>query len=305
MAAPAERLAIAAPARPRGALAALVRVWRAATGDPFAIAGMSIYAVFVLVALFADRIATHDPLEILFAADGRVAKNMPPGAAFLLGTTNLGRDIFSQLVWGARSALAVGLSAAVVVVAVGTLVGLLGGYFGGRVDSLLMRVADVALAIPFLPFIIVLTAFLRPATSNVVIAVAVLLWANTARVVRSQVLTVRERAYVEAARVTAASDLRIIFVHVAPNVLPISFLYGSIVIGWAIFAEATVSFIGLGPSDSVSWGYMLQDAFVSQALSRGAYHWFLPPGICIMLVVAAGFFVSRGYEELLFPRLRD
>ena len=305
MAAPAERLAIAAPARPRGALAAIVRVWRAATGDPFAIAGMSIYAVFVLVALFADRIATHDPLEILFAADGRVAKNMPPGAAFLLGTTNLGRDIFSQLVWGARSALAVGLSAAVVVVAVGTLVGLLGGYFGGRVDSLLMRVADVALAIPFLPFIIVLTAFLRPATSNVVIAVAVLLWANTARVVRSQVLTVRERAYVEAARVTAASDLRIIFVHVAPNVLPISFLYGSIVIGWAIFAEATVSFIGLGPSDSVSWGYMLQDAFVSQALSRGAYHWFLPPGICIMLVVAAGFFVSRGYEELLFPRLRD
>jgi peptide/nickel transport system permease protein len=305
MAAPADRLVIAGPARPRGARARLARVWRAATGDPFAIAGMAIYLAFVLVALFADRLATHDPLEILFLPGGRVAKNMEPGLTFLLGTTSLGRDIFSQTVWGARSALIVGLSAAVVVVAVGTLVGLVAGYFGGRVDALLMRVADVALAIPFLPFIIVLTAFLRPAVSNVVIAVGVLLWANTARVVRSQVLTVRERAFVEAARVTAASDLRIIFVHVAPNVLPISFLYGSIVIGWAIFAEATVSFIGLGPSDSVSWGYMLQDAFVSQALSRGAYHWFVPPGVCIMLVVAAGFFISRGYEELLFPKLRD
>ena len=305
MAAPAERLPIVAPARRRGARAAIGRAWRAASRDPFAIAGMTIYLVFVLVALFADRLATHDPLEILFLPNGRVAKNMEPGAEFLLGTTNLGRDIFSQTVWGARSALVVGLSAALVVVAVGTLVGLIAGYFGGRIDALLMRVADVALALPFLPFIIVLTAFLRPAVSNVVIAVGVLLWANTARVVRSQVLTVRERAYVEAARVTAASDLRIIFVHVAPNVLPISFLYGSIVIGWAIFAEATVSFIGLGPSDSVSWGYMLQDAFVSQALSRGAYHWFLPPGFCIMLVVAAGFFISRGYEELLFPKLRD
>jgi peptide/nickel transport system permease protein len=87
--------------------------------------------------------------------------------------------------------------------------------------------------------------------------------------------------------------------------LPISFLYGSIVIGWAIFTEASVSFLGFGPSDSVSWGFMLQDAFVSQALSRGAYYWFVPSGLCIMLVVTAGFFISRGYEELLFPKLRD
>jgi peptide/nickel transport system permease protein len=273
--------------------------------DPFAIAGMTIYLVFIVVALLAPQIATQDPLEILFRANGRVAANMKPDAQFLLGTTNLGRDVFSQLVWGARSALIVGLSAAVMVVAIGTIVGLLSGYFGGRVDTVLMRLADIALAIPFLPFIIVLTAFLRPSTTNVVIAVALLLWANTARVVRSQVLTVRERAYVEAARVTGAGDARILFVHVMPNILPISFLYGSIVVGWAIFAEATVSFIGLGPTDSVSWGFMLQDAFVSQALSRGSYNWFVPPGICIMLVVAAGFFISRGYEELLFPKLRD
>lgn len=283
----------------------LARIAELAIRDRFALAGIVIYVVFIVVAILADRLATHDPLEILFRANGRVAANQPPGAVFLLGTTNLGRDVYSQLVWGARSALIVGLSAALVVVAIGTLVGLLAGYFGGWIDSALMRLADVALAIPFLPFVIVLTAFLRPSTTNIVIAVAALLWANTARVVRSQVLTVRERAYIEAARVTGAGDLRIIFVHVAPNILPISFLYGSIVVGWAIFAEATVSFIGLGPTDSVSWGFMLQDAFVSQALSRGSYHWFVPPGVCIMLVVAAGFFISRGYEELLFPKLRD
>ncbi len=275
------------------------------TRDPFALAGVTIYLLFALTAIFANQIATHDPLEILFLPDGKVAANRSPDALFWLGTTNLGRDVFSQLVFGARSALVVGLSAAVMVVAVGTLVGLFSGYFGGWVDAVLMRLGDVALSIPFLPFIIVLAAFLKPNVWNVVIGVSVLLWPNTGRIVRSQVLTLRERSYVEAAQVSGASHLQILFTHIAPNVLPISFLYGSIVIGWAIFTEASVSFLGFGPSDSVSWGYMLQDAFVSQALSRGAYYWFVPSGLCIMLVVTAGFFISRGYEELLFPKLRD
>jgi peptide/nickel transport system permease protein len=119
------------------------------------------------------------------------------------------------------------------------------------------------------------------------------------------VLTVRERAFVEAARVTGASTWRILFVHVAPNILPLTFLYGSIAIGWAILTEASISFLGFGPSDTVSWGYMLQDAYASQALSRGSYNWFVPPGVCIVLVVVAGFFISRGYEEILFPKLKD
>jgi peptide/nickel transport system permease protein len=123
-------------------------------------------------------------------------------------------------------------------------------------------------------------------------------------VIRSQVLTLRERAYVEAARVTGASAWRILFVHIAPNILPLSFVYAAIAIGWAIITEASVSFLGFGDSTSVSWGMMLQDAFTSQALSRGQYAWFVPPGICIILVVVAGFFISRGYEEVFMPRLR-
>ncbi len=273
--------------------------------DPFAVVGLGIYLVLVIVAVFADQLMTHDPGEILFRANGRVASNQPPGAAFLLGTTSLGRDVYSQLIAGSRSALMVGVTAAVCVAAFGTLIGLLSGYFGGRVDAFLMRFADLALAIPFLPFVIVLSGFFRANTWNVVVAVVLLLWPNTARVIRAQVLTVKERAYVEAARVTGASDARILFVHVAPNILPLTFLYGSVAIGWAILTEAAVSFVGFGDPRRISWGFMLQDAFVSQALSRGSWYWFLPPGICIVLVVVAGFFLARGAEEVLFPKLRS
>jgi len=273
--------------------------------DPYFVVGMALYAAFLLVAIFADQIARDPPLDILFLSNGKLAAALPPGAEHLLGTTTSGRDIFSQLVHGTRSALAVGVSAAAIVVLIGTAVGLLSGYFGGWADAVLMRIADVALGLPLLPFVIVLTAFLGPSTWNVVLAMALLLWPNSARIIRSQVLTVRERAYVEAARVTGSSHLRILVHHIAPNILPLSFLFGSIAVGWAILIEASVSFLGFGDPDSVSWGYMLQDAYVAQALSRGLYHWFVPPGICIILVVSAGFFIGRSYEQFLFPRLKD
>jgi len=292
------------PGRWAPAAALLRRLAAMPLRDPFAFAGILIYALFVLVAIFADQLAPVPPLEILFTQGGKLAANLPPGAEFPLGTTNLGRDIYAQLIHGTRSALAVGLSAAIVVSSVGTVVGLVAGYFGGAADAVLMRIADMALSLPFLPFVIVLTGFLGASTTNIVLAVALLLWPNSARVIRSQVLTLRERAYVEAARVTGASRWRILFVHIAPNIMPLSFVYAAIAIGWAIITEASVSFLGFGDSTSVSWGMMLQDAFTSQALSRGQYAWFVPPGICIILVVVAGFFISRGYEEVFMPRLR-
>jgi peptide/nickel transport system permease protein len=281
----------------------------AATGlvlrDPYALIGTLVYLVFILVAIFADRLAPYDPLEILFTPDGMLAGDLPPSREHPLGTTNLGKDIYSQLIYGTRSALIVGVTAAFFVVAIGTLVGLVAGYFGGWVDTVLMRLTDIAFGIPFLPFVIVLAAFLEPSIWNIVLAMALVLWRDTGRVIRSQVLTVRERAFVEAAKVTGSSPLRILFVHIAPNILPLSFLYGSIAVGWAILTEASISFLGFGDSEVISWGYMLQDAFISQALSRGAYHWFVPPGLAIVLIVVAGFFISRGYEELLFPKLKE
>ncbi len=306
-------MAVAAEAPPAGRRPpALVRLATAArrlialpTRDPFAMAGLVIYVLFVLVAAFADVLATHDPNEILFLESGRLARSIPPGFDHFLGTTNLGRDIYSQLVLGTRGALIVGVTAAFAVVTVGTVIGLVSGYLGGLIDTLLMRLADIALGIPFLPFVIVLVAFLGPGTWNVVLGIALLLWPNTARVIRSQVLSLRERSFVEAARVTGSGTWRVLFVHIAPNILPLSLLYGSIAVGWAILTEAAINFLGFGSSETISWGYMLQDAYASQALSRGHYFWFVPPGICIVLVVVAGFFISRGYEELFFPKLRD
>ena len=286
--------------------------------DKMALLGLFIFIVFAIVAIFAPWIAPNDPLNPLKNADGDWIKDaMPYWLApegedvaegykndFILGTTNIGRDIFSQLVHGSRSALLVGFSAAAAVAVIGTVVGLLSGYYGGWIDVLLMRAADVAFGIPFIPFIIVISAFLDPSIWNVVVAMALLLWRDTGRVIRSQVLVIKEQAFVSAARVSGASDLRIIFVYIAPSILPLSFLYGSFAIAWAILTEASVSFLGFSDPETISWGFMLQDAFLSLALTRGAFYWFIPPGLCIMLTVMAGFFVGRGYEEVLFPRLR-
>lgn len=280
------------------------RSLRLPLNDPFAIFGLTIYALFVLTAIFADRIAPYDPTEILYTPEYMLAADLRPGEdGHILGTTSLGRDIFSQIVHGSRSALLIGLTAAFMVALIGSIVGVVSGYFRGWVDVILMRLADIAFGIPFLPFVIVLAAFLQPSIWNVVIAMALVLWRDTARVIRSQVLTLRSRGYVDAARVSGSSDLKIILRHIAPNILPLSFLYGSIAIGWAILTEASISFLGFGDPRSISWGYMLQDAFASQALAKQAYYWFVPPGICIILVVSAGFFITRGYENILFPKL--
>ncbi len=272
--------------------------------DPFAVFGLSIYGLFVLTAIFADQIAPYDPTEILYTPDYMLAADLRPGEdGHILGTTSLGRDIFSQIVHGSRSALLIGLTAAFMVALIGSIVGVVSGYFRGWIDIVLMRLADIAFGIPFLPFVIVLAAFLQPSIWNVVIAMALVLWRDTARVIRSQVLTLRSRGYVDAARVAGSSDMKIILRHIAPNILPMSFLYGSIAIGWAILTEASISVLSFGDPQSISWGYMLQDAFASQALAKQAYYWFVPPGVCIILVVSAGFFITRGYENILFPKL--
>jgi peptide/nickel transport system permease protein len=287
---------------PAGALARFARyLWQ----NPSALAGFVIYLVFFLVAMSAGLIAPYDPTEILFADDGQLAASLPPSLAHPLGTTNLGRDVFSQLVLGARPSLLVGITAALAVATVGSMVGLVAGYLGGWVDRALMRLADLVLGLPFLPFVIVLVALIGASLQHIVLAVALLLWPNAARVIRSQVLTLAQRQFIEAARVTGASEWRIMFVHIAPNIVPLAFLYGSIAVGWAILTEASLSFLGFGKADTISWGTMLQDAYASQALDRQQFAWFVPPGICLVLVVLAGFLISRGYEELLFPKLRE
>jgi peptide/nickel transport system permease protein len=268
-------------------------------------------AAFMLIAIFAPYIATHQPLKRQYKGEQEILidKWVEPSLTganteYILGTTAEGFDIFSQLVYGTRAALMVGLIAAVFTAGIGTLVGLVAGYYGGTVDDALMRLVDFLYGMPLLPTVIVLVAVLGPNLWNIILALIVLQWRSTARVIRSQSLSLRERPFVKAAEVAGASDWHIISRHLAPNVLPMTFLYGSFGIAWAILAEAGVSFIGLGDPNTVSWGTMLQASRAYSALSFEAWWWFVPPGICIGLLVISGFLIGRGYEEITNPKLQ-
>jgi len=170
------------------------------------------------------------------------------------------------------------------------------------VDDVLMRLTDIVFGIPFLPFAVVLVALLRPSIWNIVLTISCLLWRTTARVIRSQVLSLRERPFVRAARVAGASDLRIMYVHLLPNVMPMSLLYVAFGVAWAVLAEASLSFLGFGDPRMVSWGQMLYAAYISGSI-RHAWWSVVPPGLCITLFTASVFLIGREYERVVNPRL--
>jgi peptide/nickel transport system permease protein len=266
--------------------------------------GLAVILLFVLVALLAPRLTTHDPFVLNRRANGSIAVLDPPSRAHWLGTTNLGRDIYSQTVIGTRAALIVGFLAAFMTTLVGANVALVAGYFGGWVDDVLMRVVDLVYAIPFVPFTIVLVSLIGPSLQNVMLAIVLLFWRSPARVIRAEVLSLKQRPYIKAARVAGAGPARIIYLHLAPNILPLVVLYMAISVGWAILTEASVSFLGLGDPNVVSWGGMLHLAFITGAIQR-AWWWVIPPGLCIVLLVVATYLVGRAVEEYANPRLRD
>lgn len=272
---------------------------------PLAKVGFVVVIVFTIIAVFAPLIAPYHPEEVISDSSGTWLSYQRPSSAFWLGTTDMGRCIFSQIIYGARTAFMVGLLAALMVMVIGTVVGLVSGYFGSWIDQIIMRFVDFVYGIPFLPFAMVLVTVIGGSRWNVIIAISVLLWRETCRVVRSQVLSLKERPFVEVARSAGAGNLRIIFVHLAPNIYPISVLYGVFAVGWAILTEAGLSFLGFGDPASCSWGKMLQEAYVSQALSVGAWWWIFPPGIAIVLIVMSTYFISQGIEEVVNPRLRE
>lgn len=266
-------------------------------------AGVTILFFFVLMGLFGQYLAPHDPTTINRAADGSALRLVEPSLTHPLGTTNLGRDVASQVIVGARVSLFIGFLAAFVSVFIGVNIGLVSGYFGGWVDDGLMRLADIAYGLPFLPFVLVLVFLLGPSLWSIVIVISLILWRSTARVIRSQVLSHKQRPYVESARAIGASDLRIMYLHILPNVLPLAFLYGSFSVAWAVIAEASISFLGFGDPSMTSWGQMLFNAYTADAI-RFAWWWVAPPGICIMLMVMSVFFIGRALEQVTNPELR-
>lgn len=264
--------------------------------------GVMLFVAFCLLAFAAPWLVPYDPLAINYI-DSRLARLRPPGGDFLLGTNYYGRDILSQIIVGSRISIGVGLLSALIIVFIGTNVGLVAGYSGGRIDALLMRITDIAFGIPFFPFAVLLVALLKPSIWNIVITISCLLWRSVARVTRAQVLSLRERPFVKAARVAGASDLRIIYLHIFPNVLPMALLYVAFDIAWAVLAEASVSFLGFGDPNRVSWGQMLYLAYLSGSI-RQSWWWTVPPGLCLTLFVGAVFLIGRQYETYVNPKLR-
>ena len=275
---------------------------RVVLGSPSGIVGGALFVFFCFLAVAGARIAPHDPMAIHYLPNGKVAQVEPPSRAFWLGTTHYGRDVLSQVIVGSRVAIIVGIISAFFITLIGTNVGLIAGYYGRHVDDVLMRLTDIVFGIPFLPFAVVLVALLRPSIWNIILTISCLLWRTTARVIRSQVLSLRERPFVRAARVAGASDFRIMYVHLLPNVLPMSLLYVAFGVAWAVLAEASLSFLGFGDPRAVSWGQMLYAAYISGSI-RHAWWSVVPPGLCITLFTASVFLMGREYERIVNPRL--
>jgi peptide/nickel transport system permease protein len=259
--------------------------------------GVTILLIVIAVAALAPVLTPYSPTATQYDAAKQVLRLEPPSARHWLGTTNYGVDVLSQLIYGSRIVLVVGITCAVLIGLIGTNIGLFAGYYRGRVDNVLMRLTDLAFGIPFLPFAVVLVTLLRPSLWNTIIAISVLMWRTSARVIRVQVLSLRERAFVKAAWIAGASDLRILYIHIFPNVLPMVLLYVAFDIAWAVLAEASISFLGFGDPNQTSWGQMLYLAYVTGSI-RQAWWWTLPPGFAISLFVIAVFLVARRYEQL-------
>jgi len=271
--------------------------------DSLGATGFIFLGVFIVIAIFAPHIAPFDPFEVLYDHHGAIIRFHPPSRDFWFGTTQFGHDVFSQVIHGSRVAIAVGFLSALCIVLIGTNIGLISGYYGGWIDGFLMRTTDVFYGIPFLPFAIVLISLSKPSIGMVVLVISLLMWRTTARVIRSQVLTLRERKFVHAARSSGASDLKIIYLHIGPNILSMTFLYMAFGISWGVLGEASLSFIGLGDPYLVSWGRMLNEVFISGRMMR-AWWWTLPPGACISLLVVGCFMIGRAFEEVANPRLK-
>jgi peptide/nickel transport system permease protein len=269
---------------------------------PLGAVGAILMAAFLIMAVFAPWIAPFDPLAINYLPDGKLARLLPPGGSYWLGTTYYGRDVLSQIIHGAGISLAVGLAAAVITVGIGFNIGLVSGYFGGRVDALLMRLTDVAFGIPFLPFAILLVALLQPSVWNIILTISCLQWRTAARVIRAQVLSLRERPYIRAARVAGAGDWRIMYRHIAPGLIPLTLLYMAFGVAYSVLAEASIGFLGFGDPTRISWGAMLHDAYITGSLNR-AWWQVAPAGICITLLVLSAFMIAREFERVADPRL--
>jgi len=298
-----------APSSPRSARAvawarrrrALARFWAAYRRSAMGMAGLAMLCFFVglaIFATFANDTGTNPAL-----ASGPVLH--PPSLRYPFGTDRFGLSVLTLTIHGSKISLLVGLSATAITVVIGAVVGIVAGYRGGLVDVLLMRLTDFGLVIPWLALAIVLASILGPSLGTIIVVIGLTSWPGTARLVRAQTLSVKERPYVERARALGASPWHLVTRHILPNVFPVIFANTVLVVAVAILSETTLSFLGLGDPFSISWGSILESAFAAGAATIGAWWWLLAPGLAIVLVVLGFTMCGFALDEILNPRLRQ
>jgi peptide/nickel transport system permease protein len=274
------------------------RLFTAILRRPAAAIGLTILTLVLLAAVLAPWIAPYGLHTQVGPVFGRPSWPHP------LGLDDGGIDMVTLLMWGARISLVVGFAATVVSMAIGGTVGVLAGYFGGKVDTILMRITDYFIVVPDVPLMIVVAAIWGPSLFHIVIVIGILLWTSTARVLRAQVKSVRERVYVKRARALGAGHTRIILRHVLPQVAPLLIANTVLTIAVAIFDETALSFLGLGDPSRISLGKVIENAFQRAAISSGAWWAIVPPGALVALVILGCSLVGQALEDALNPRLR-
>ena len=294
----------------------LGRGWDRFTQHLMGPAGLLILTVFTLWALFPDLFAPHSidweafrgepPFQRRLTAQEIEQLPHPPafGDPFFapLGTNAQAHGIASLLVYSAQTALYIGLAAGILSSLVGVPLGLISGYYGDTwIDETIQRIADIMLGLPFLPLVIVLVAMRGITTTNIILAIVVKSWINNCITIRGEALSLKELAYVDSAKVAGASDTRIVFRHILPHVLPLSFVFLAQDAAFAILTQASLAFLGLADFTTASWGLMLQN-IQSHGYVFQAWWWLLPPGICITLVAAAFYFIGFSMEDVANPQ---
>ncbi|MGI5403285.1 ABC transporter permease [Streptomyces sp. CA-135486] len=278
----------------------VARFWRSYRRHRAGFLGLGALALIALIALAAPLLVGSD-VQSVTNAPGTALES--PSREFPLGTDQFGRSLLGLLVWGARISLTVGLLAAALSVAIGTLVGIVAGHYGGWFSTVLMRITDWFLVMPTLVLAIALATVMSRSVWTVILAIGVTSWPTTARLVRAQTIAVESRPYIERARALGGGHRHIMSRHVLPNVMPLVLAQTTLGISTAILTEATLAFLGLGDPAVVSWGGMLQDAREAGAVSSGHWWYLAPPGIAIAVVALAFTLCGRAIEAALNPKL--
>jgi peptide/nickel transport system permease protein len=281
---------------------AFVGFWRVFRQSRMGMVGLLMLVVFVLIALAAPLIVSPEDLKVATAPGEPL---QPPSLEFPLGTDDFGRSVLDLVIYGSRISLLVGFAATVMTMVVGAAVGIAGGYYGGRTDSVLNAFTNWFLVIPWIPLAIVLASILGQSLFNTILVIGITSWAGTARLVRADTLSVKQRPYVERARALGASNWHLVTRHILPNVMPVIFANTVLTVALSILAETTLALLGLGDPSSISWGTIIFDAFDAGALSAGFWWWLIPPGVCICLVTLAFTMCGYALDEVLNPRIRE